>query len=101
MRHLPPSTIATIRLVSINDVYKLENLPKLQNFLSKLSKQDHTRPNGVLLCGDFVSPSTLSSLDGGRGMCDTLRAAGITHCIFGNHEADISLATLRDRVKEL
>jgi len=34
-------------------------------------------------------------------MCDILRAAGVTHVSFGNHEADFGLATLRDRIKEL
>jgi len=73
---------ARIRIVAINDVYELRNLPRLQTFLSRLS----TTPSAVVLAGDFLSPSTLSSIDGGRGMVATLRAAGVTHASLGNHE---------------
>jgi 2',3'-cyclic-nucleotide 2'-phosphodiesterase (5'-nucleotidase family) len=89
--------LAHIRLVAINDVYELTNLPKLQTFLSKLSPP----ASAVLLAGDFLSPSPLSSIDGGRGMVATLRASGLTHCSLGNHEADLKLNSLRDRLKEL
>jgi 2',3'-cyclic-nucleotide 2'-phosphodiesterase (5'-nucleotidase family) len=91
------SNFAQIRLVAINDVYELTNLPKLQTFLSRLSPS----PVAVILAGDFLSPSPLSSIDGGRGMVSTLRAVGLTHCSFGNHEADLKMSSLRDRVKEL
>lgn len=64
--------LSKLRLVSINDVYELRNLPKLQTFLAKLTPV----PSAVLLVGDFLSPSPLSSLDGGKGMVATLRAAG-------------------------
>jgi 2',3'-cyclic-nucleotide 2'-phosphodiesterase (5'-nucleotidase family) len=79
------SRLAHVRLVAINDVYELTNLPKLQAFLSKLSPS----PAAVVLAGDFLSPSPLSSIDGGRGMVSTLRAVGLTHCSFGNHEAGL------------
>lgn len=91
------SRLAHVRLVAINDVYELMNLPKLQAFLSKLSPS----PAAVVLAGDFLSPSPLSSIDGGRGMVSTLRAVGVTHCSFGNHEADLKLGSLHERVKEL
>jgi len=55
------------------------------------------QPNAVTLAGDFVSPSTLSSIDGGRGMVKTLRACGVTHVSLGNHEADIKQGVLRER----
>lgn len=61
-----------LRLVAINDVYELSNLPKLQTFLSQLTPV----PCAVLLMGDFLSPSPLSSIDGGKGMVATLRAVG-------------------------
>jgi 5'-nucleotidase len=107
-----------LRLVSINDVYNLSNLPKLATFLSTLgpnaaaaatapphansSPLDRSiRPSAVCICGDFVSPSTLSSMDGGKGHVQTLRAAGITHASLGNHEADVTLPVLRRRISEL
>ena len=53
-----------LRIVAINDVYEVVNLPRVQTFLSQLSP----KPTAVVLAGDFLSPSTLSSIDGGRGM---------------------------------
>jgi 2',3'-cyclic-nucleotide 2'-phosphodiesterase (5'-nucleotidase family) len=74
----------------------LTNLPKLQTFLSKLSPV----PSVVLLAGDFLSPSTLSSMDGGRGMVSTMRAAGITHFCLGNLKADLQLPVLKERLQD-
>lgn len=88
---------ASIRVVAINDVYELVNLPRLQTFLSRLS----SKPSAVVLSGDFLSPSTLSSVDGGRGMVNTLRATGLTHVSLGNHEQDLRLESLHDRLLEL
>ena len=77
MSSTPSSYLARIRIVAINDVYELGNLPKLQTFLSKLSSgatssslvsSSPQPPSAVVLAGDFLSPSTLSSIDGGRGM---------------------------------
>eukprot|EP00751_Fragilariopsis_kerguelensis_P041386 CAMPEP_0171020144 /NCGR_PEP_ID=MMETSP0736-20130129/29643_1 /TAXON_ID=186038 /ORGANISM="Fragilariopsis kerguelensis, Strain L26-C5" /LENGTH=117 /DNA_ID=CAMNT_0011457695 /DNA_START=34 /DNA_END=383 /DNA_ORIENTATION=- len=92
------STFLTrLRIVSINDVYELANLPRLQTFLTKLSP----KPSAIVLAGDFLSPSTLSSIDGGRGMVATLRAVGVTHVSLGNHEQDLQLDSLRERLEDL
>mmetsp|Transcript_452 Transcript_452/g.814 ORF Transcript_452/g.814 Transcript_452/m.814 type:complete len:558 (+) Transcript_452:321-1994(+) len=94
-RTLPLHSPRLIRLVSINDVYTLTNLPRLHTFLSTLSPP----PSAVVLSGDFISPSTLSSIDAGVGMISTLRATGVTHLSFGNHEADFKLGVLKERVR--
>ena len=91
------SSLARLRIVAINDIYELTNLPKFQTFLSQLK----TKPDCVVLAGDFLSPSTLSSIDGGRGMVSTLRAVGLTHACFGNHEADLQLPHLESRIMDL
>ena len=91
------SSLAKLRIVAINDCYELTNLPKLQTFLKKLSP----KANCVVLAGDFLSPSTLSSIDGGRGMVATLRALGLTHACLGNHEADLHWPQLQNRIEEL
>jgi len=83
--------------VAINDVYDLANLPRLQTFLARLD----VKPSAITVAGDFLSPSTLSSIDGGRGMVATLRATGVTHVSFGNHEADIRLDQMYQRLKTL
>ncbi|KAL7506312.1 hypothetical protein ACHAXN_003616, partial [Cyclotella atomus] len=51
--------------------------------------------------GDFSSPSALSSIDNGRGHVAVLRSAGVTHVSLGNHEADLTLPVLKDRLDEL
>ena len=86
-----------VRLVSINDVYELSNLPKLANFIRSISP----KPAAVTLNGDFLSPSALSSIDNGRGHVAAIRAAGITHVSLGNHEADLQINVLKDRLTEL
>jgi 2',3'-cyclic-nucleotide 2'-phosphodiesterase (5'-nucleotidase family) len=76
------SSLARLRIVAFNDVYEISNLPRVQTFLSKLSPA----PTAVVLAGDFLSPSILSSIDGGRGMVATLRNIGLSHASLGNHE---------------
>jgi 2',3'-cyclic-nucleotide 2'-phosphodiesterase (5'-nucleotidase family) len=86
-------------IVSVNDVYALENLPRLASLVRKWkSSAEHVI---VPLAGDFVAPSLLSSIDAGRGMVDCLNAVGITHVVLGNHEDDIPPEQLRLRLKEL
>ncbi len=59
------------------------------------------KPSAVTLNGDFISPSPLSSIDNGRGHVAAIRAAGITHVCLGNHEADIPLNVLKERLDDL
>ena len=59
---------ARIRILAINDVYELENLPRLATLRRRLRPP----PDAVVLAGDFLSPSMLSSIDQGRGMVDML-----------------------------
>ena len=86
-----------LRIASINDVYDLSNLPRMQTFLRQL----HPTADIVCLAGDFLSPSPLSALDGGKGMVATLRALGMTHVSLGNHEADLRLHKLQKRLRSL
>jgi 2',3'-cyclic-nucleotide 2'-phosphodiesterase (5'-nucleotidase family) len=91
----------TLRIVSVNDVYSLENLPRLKTLVRHYID---AYPNDALivpLAGDFVGPSLLSSIDAGRGMVDCLNDVGITHVILGNHEDDIPIDELRSRLTEL
>ncbi len=90
---------AHLRIVSINDVYKLDNFPRLANLLRALVLP----PPAVtitVVAGDFVGPSLLSSLDAGRGMVECLNAVGIDFATLGNHEDDIATADLHHRVSE-
>jgi 2',3'-cyclic-nucleotide 2'-phosphodiesterase (5'-nucleotidase family) len=90
-----------LRIVQINDVYSLEHLPRLATLVRHHATHDPADAQLVVLAGDFLAPSMLSSLDGGEGMVDCLNALGVTHVTFGNHEDDVSARDLRARVAQL
>eukprot|EP00466_Bigelowiella_natans_P011867 jgi/Bigna1/79494/fgenesh1_pg.62_\ len=73
------------RILTVNDVYELENLARFKTCEAALRTPNFS----TTLAGDFVSPSLLSSLDKGKAMVDTMNKAGIDMVCFGNHEADI------------
>lgn len=57
-----------LRFVTVNDVYELDDLPRLATALREAREQ--AGPNVTVLAvlaGDFLAPSILSSLDKGRG----------------------------------
>ena len=91
----------TLRIVAVNDVYTLENLPRLRSLVQHHATTAKADALMVTLAGDFVAPSILSSLDSGRGMVECMNAVGVTHVTFGNHEDDISTEALRQRIGEL
>jgi 2',3'-cyclic-nucleotide 2'-phosphodiesterase (5'-nucleotidase family) len=88
-----------LRIISVNDVYSLQSLPRLKTLVKERSSE--TVPTIVVCAGDFVAPSLLSSLDAGRGMVDCLNDVGVTYVVLGNHEDDIPTAELHKRVAEL
>jgi 2',3'-cyclic-nucleotide 2'-phosphodiesterase (5'-nucleotidase family) len=90
-----------LRIVGVNDVYVLDNLPRLGRLLSELAETDPVDTTLVTVAGDFLAPSLLSSIDHGRGMVEMLNALGVTHVTFGNHEDDLEVAELRTRMSEL
>jgi 5'-nucleotidase len=90
-----------LRIVSVNDVYTLENLPRLKTLVRAKATNDPADVMLVVLAGDFLAPYLLSSLDGGRGIVDCLNDVGLTHAILGNHEDDVPVQELRARVREL
>jgi 2',3'-cyclic-nucleotide 2'-phosphodiesterase (5'-nucleotidase family) len=92
-----PKPSCWLRVIQINDVYELDNLPHLKTLVTEQQKEG---PDGVLvLCaGDFLAPSLLSSLDKGVAMVDCLNCCGVTHFSLGNHEADVTTEALRDRI---
>ena len=90
-----------LRIVSVNDVYSLENLPRLKSLVDHYRRQSDSDALIVVLAGDFLAPSLLSSIDAGRGMVDCLNHAGVTHVVLGNHEDDLPAEELRRRLTEL
>ncbi len=90
-----------LRIISVNDVYSLENLPRLMRLAEHHRQTDPADVTLFVIAGDFVAPTILSALDAGRGMVDCLNALGVTHASLGNHENDIPPAELHRRVAEL
>ncbi|RYZ66745.1 MAG: hypothetical protein EOP08_04270 [Proteobacteria bacterium] len=90
-----------LRIVAVNDVYLLDNLPRLHGLIAHYREHDPADRLLVTIAGDFVAPSLLSSLDSGAGMVDCLNALGVTHAILGNHEDDIATSELSQRIQEL
>ncbi|HEY8430110.1 MAG TPA: 5'-nucleotidase C-terminal domain-containing protein [Sandaracinaceae bacterium] len=90
-----------LRILAVNDVYTLEHLPRLTSLVRHHEACDPAERTLVVMAGDFVAPSLLSSLDSGRGMVDCLNHVPITHAILGNHEDDIGIEELRARLREL
>lgn len=93
-----PTGKCVLRIIAINDVYELDNFPHF----STARKLESAGANLTIatLNGDFVAPSLLSSLDKGHGMVDCMNIAGIDYVCFGNHENDIPLNQLHNRIKE-
>jgi 2',3'-cyclic-nucleotide 2'-phosphodiesterase (5'-nucleotidase family) len=90
-----------LRIVSINDVYTLENLPRLKTLIDHYRVTDPADAFIVTVAGDFVAPSLLSSIDYGASMVACMNALGVTHVTYGNHEDDIDVRELRAREREL
>jgi len=90
-----------LRIVAVNDVYSLQNLPRLRSLVRHHQTHDPADLLLVTMAGDFLAPSILSSLDAGRGMIDCLNEVPITHAVLGNHEDDVELDELRTRLHEL
>lgn len=92
---------ARLRIVAFNDVYTLENLPRLASLIRHARTDDPADACLVVLAGDFVAPNLLSSLDAGRGMVDCLNHLPVDYAVLGNHEDDIAVDELRARLREL
>lgn len=73
----------------VSGINKLFTIP---NFVYILS---------LLFSGDFLYPSSLSSIDKGRGHVAAIKASGVTHVCLGNHEADLPLKDVKLRLGEL
>lgn len=92
--------VPTLRLVCVNDVYSLENLPRLRSLIREHATVAPAHAFLTTLAGDFLAPSLLSSLDHGAGMVACLNALPVTHVCFGNHEQDVPADALAARVRE-
>jgi 5'-nucleotidase len=102
----PPAPSARITILQVNDLYDL--MPAEQGKRGGIARVAAIRdqvaaesPNTVLvLAGDFLSPSTMSSIFQGQQMVAGLNAAGLDVATFGNHEFDFGDFVTRERMRE-
>ena len=90
----------SIKIFSVNDVYELANVSKLKAFVYNNTNRLKD-PHMVVLCGDFLSPSLLSSLDSGRAAVSVMNKVPVDYVCLGNHEFDHGTAALGARLSEL
>jgi 2',3'-cyclic-nucleotide 2'-phosphodiesterase (5'-nucleotidase family) len=76
------STACKLKIIQINDVYRIDHLPSFKTCRERESK-DYDGKTLAILPGDFLSPSPLSSLDQGLSMVECMNHAGIDLVTFG------------------
>eukprot|EP01127_Copromyxa_protea_P019092 TRINITY_DN6119_c0_g1_i1.p1 TRINITY_DN6119_c0_g1~~TRINITY_DN6119_c0_g1_i1.p1 ORF type:complete len:529 (+),score=95.39 TRINITY_DN6119_c0_g1_i1:228-1814(+) len=95
------SSTDKILIFAVNDVYSLENFGRLAKFIAHTVAEQKPAAYFVTMAGDFLSPSMLSSIDKGRLKVQVMNECGFTHVSLGNHEFDLSVQVLLERLKEI
>jgi 2',3'-cyclic-nucleotide 2'-phosphodiesterase (5'-nucleotidase family) len=92
-----------LRILTINDVYKLENYPHFSAAvkMAKALAGTHDCVVASFLNGDFLSPSILTALDHGKALMKGVNLASIDFLCLGNHEFDLGFEILASRLQEL
>jgi 5'-nucleotidase len=95
-----------VTLLQINDIYALEpvdggrrgGMARLATLVSAARREN---PNTLLvLAGDALSPSVMSTFLKGEQMVAALNAIGLDLAVFGNHEFDFGPRVLAERMGE-
>ena len=99
----PRTAVGTfLRMLTVNDVYKLDNYPRVATAVNT-AKGEAAALDCVVtshLNGDYLSPCTLTAIDGGRGMTEGLDHAKIDYVCLGNHEFDFGFDVCATRAKQ-
>jgi len=97
----PPGAVGTfLRVVTINDCYTLDFYPHVATAI-QIAKEAAPQLDCVIsshLNGDFLSPCTLTAIDGGKGMMQALNVMGVDYICLGNHEFDLGFQPLADKL---
>ena len=102
----PAERTARLTILQINDVYEISPVEKgkksgLARVATLRDRIAQESPHVVfVLPGDFLSPSTMSSMFQGGQMVATLNAIGLDLATFGNHEFDFGTDVTRERIRE-
>ncbi len=102
----PVERSGRVTILQLNDLYdimpvekgKKGGLARIATLRDRISKE---APDALLvLAGDFLSPSTMSSVFQGTQMVATLNAVGLDLATFGNHEFDFGEQVTQQRMSE-
>ena len=91
-----------LRILTVNDCYKLDNYPRVATAVNMARAEAESLGCVVSshLNGDFLSPCSLTAVDGGRGMTEGLNLAKIDYVCLGNHEFDFGVEVIAARMKQ-
>ena len=89
-----------LRMLSINDVYVLDNYANLASAVLTHRKMGESLGCVVTshLNGDFLSPCLQTALDGGTAMMQGLNYGKLDYACLGNHEFDMDKRQLETRL---
>ena len=102
----PAERSVQLTILQMNDVYEITpvergkkgGLARVATLLDRIARES---PHVVfVLPGDFLSPSTMSSMFQGGQMVAALNAIGLDLATFGNHEFDFGADVTGDRIRE-
>eukprot|EP00929_Paragymnodinium_shiwhaense_P048640 TRINITY_DN24565_c0_g1_i1.p1 TRINITY_DN24565_c0_g1~~TRINITY_DN24565_c0_g1_i1.p1 ORF type:complete len:989 (-),score=264.83 TRINITY_DN24565_c0_g1_i1:182-3148(-) len=100
-REAPPPEACQFRFIVIGDVHELTTLAHVatckREYCSSSQADRHCK---LVVTGNFLSASLLSSLDKGRSMVALLNKIGVDYVILGNHDANLSIDQLRSRLED-
>ena len=95
-----------LTLMQLNDVYQVAGveggkrggLARVATLVKKIRREEGQA--AFLVAGDFISPSVASKLFQGEQMIAALNSAGVDYVTFGNHEFDLGVPVLLERMKQ-
>lgn len=102
----PVERTTRLTILQINDLEEISpvekgkkgGLARVATLRDRIARE--SPPTLFVLAGDFLSPSTMSSMFQGSHMVATLNAAGLDLATFGNHEFDFGADVTRERMRE-
>ena len=114
LKAVPTDGVVTATILQLNDVYEimplggsgLGGLARVATLKKQLLKEDPD--TFMVLAGDVLSPSAMSSARAGDGgaalngqhMVDIMNRIGLDYATFGNHEFDLRKADFDKRMTE-
>ena len=99
-KYTEPGPQSRLRIIHVNDVYTLENIPALRTCVEAQCQAVGRTNVLTTLAGDFLAPSMLSSIDNGHGMIRMLNEVPVDAVCFGNHESSVPYGALVQRINE-